>query len=308
MYRLWFANSPTPRPPLTVTEDRLLMGRDPACQLRLTEPGVSDQHAAIERRAAGSSAEAGWYLRDLDSANGVRVNDQPVTDHRLATGDTIEIGAVRLRFEVLHESGERRRFSALQIAAAVVIAGTLAGQLAVIIWVFHQPRSRDMRVFAGTQVDDTPAQPAEPPAPVPAPAPVAPAPAPTPASQPAPATPVVLTRKIRVVSLERTATGLKIVARAQVGERTLDTKLVTVTVERFIVDAQNRTVSAGAPVAVPIPSSWQNFESTTLAVRLAAPTKRDAGIVVRTFYRGELQDVAVSSPALLTLVNSATPR
>jgi hypothetical protein len=282
MYRLWFDNRPTP--PLTGQADRFLLGRDPVCHLRLLEPGVSGQHAVIERRPDG------WHLRDLASATGVRVNDQPVTDQRLATGDRIEIGAVRLRFEVLHESGGRRRFSPLQCAAAIIIAATLLGQLIVVGWVMLQPRSRDMRVSARSHVELAP------PAPAPAPgaAPAAPPPAPV-----APATPpVLLTRKIRVVELQSAGDTLRIVARAQVGERVLDPKLVAITAEPFAVDAAGRTVSAGAPVAVDIPA-WENFSAKTLTVRFSA---RYDGFVVRTYYRGELQDIAATPPALLALV------
>jgi hypothetical protein len=288
MYRLWFEKSLTPRPPMVGPAERLLIGRDPGCQLRLTEPGVCTRHAAIDRRADG------WYLCDLDSANGVRVNDQPVAEHRLTTGDRIEIGAVRLQFEVLHEGSGCRRFSPLQLTAATVIAVTVVGQLAVIGGVLLQPRSRDMRVYASVHVDDPPAQPVGPPPAPPAPAPV------EPVTPPAPRlvtpVPVVLTRKIRVDRLERAGDLLRIVARAQVGERELDPTFVAVTAEPF-----TGTVSAGAPVAVPIPA-WANFSSKLLTVRFASAT-RFTGFVVRTYYRGELQDVAATSPALLALVS-----
>lgn len=296
MYRLVFENLPTPRPPLTGLTDRLLIGRDPSCQLRLIEPGVSDRHAAIERRADG------WYICDLASVNGVRVNDRPVTEQRLASGDRIEIGPVRLRFEIDHTAGQPRRWSPLQLFAAIIIGTTLAVQLGVILWVLLQPRSRHMRVHAAVKLEEPTSPPSAPSPVLSTTPPLALATAPSPPRSVSAPEPVVLNRKIRIERLTADGPTLHILARAQVGERRLDRELVAVTAEWFVVDEAGRTVSAGPPIPVEIPA-WENFEARTLTVRVTSPPPRLAGFVVRTYYGGELQDLAATPPALLTLVS-----
>jgi phosphoserine phosphatase RsbU/P len=52
---------------------RLLIGREPNCDLHLSHPGVSRRHAQIQRTAQGR-----WLLQDLNSRNHVYVNDRPV--------------------------------------------------------------------------------------------------------------------------------------------------------------------------------------------------------------------------------------
>lgn len=72
-----------------------LIGRSRRCDVVLTDPNVSRQHA--ELRLAGAQV----VLRDLDSTNGTRVNRRAVTQVVLQPGDRIEVGATELRFERL---------------------------------------------------------------------------------------------------------------------------------------------------------------------------------------------------------------
>lgn len=75
--------------------EELLIGRDPTADLPLPFPRVSRRHA---RLLAGRD---GYTIEDLASANGTRVNDQPVTGPvLLASGDRIQLGGeVTLRYE-----------------------------------------------------------------------------------------------------------------------------------------------------------------------------------------------------------------
>jgi serine phosphatase RsbU (regulator of sigma subunit) len=52
---------------------RLLIGREPNCDLHLSHPGVSRRHAQLQRTAQGR-----WLLQDLNSRNHVYVDDRPV--------------------------------------------------------------------------------------------------------------------------------------------------------------------------------------------------------------------------------------
>jgi diguanylate cyclase (GGDEF)-like protein len=62
------------------------IGRDTSCDLQLNDDSVSRSHAAIERR------EPGYYLTDLDSTNGVYVNDRAIDQCELRAGDRLRFG------------------------------------------------------------------------------------------------------------------------------------------------------------------------------------------------------------------------
>jgi transcriptional regulator with AAA-type ATPase domain len=65
-----------------------LIGRDPACAIRLEGNDVSRRHAAIRR--AADEAEA--HIVDLGSRNGIRVNGCSVTSAELGCGDVVRVG------------------------------------------------------------------------------------------------------------------------------------------------------------------------------------------------------------------------
>lgn len=78
-----------------VGEGRSLIGRDPDASVRLADPDVSRQHAALDR--AGDRV----VLTDLGSANGTFVNGRPLGgwSHDLRPGDVIGLGRIELAFE-----------------------------------------------------------------------------------------------------------------------------------------------------------------------------------------------------------------
>jgi len=79
---------------LRVAPGTTTIGRDPACDIVLTETVISRQHCRIERRAEQ------WHLRNL-SSNGTLLNKKPADDVVLSDGDEIRIGSkTRLRFVV----------------------------------------------------------------------------------------------------------------------------------------------------------------------------------------------------------------
>jgi transcriptional regulator of acetoin/glycerol metabolism len=69
-------------------QDELVIGRDPACAVRLEGDGVSRRHASLQR--GGPAQEIA--IRDLGSRNGVRVNGRLVPDARLGAGDVVRLG------------------------------------------------------------------------------------------------------------------------------------------------------------------------------------------------------------------------
>ena len=77
-----------------------VLGRDPDLKLFLDASDVSRRHARI--RVAGDEAT----IDDLDSKNGTFVSDQRVVSAtRLADGDSIRVGSVRLRLTAVRSRG-----------------------------------------------------------------------------------------------------------------------------------------------------------------------------------------------------------
>lgn len=71
---------------------RHTIGRLPHCDLHLDDTTVSREHAAIVRRGDR------WWVLDLGSTNGTRVNGVTAAEQPLADGDTIEVGEVQVSF------------------------------------------------------------------------------------------------------------------------------------------------------------------------------------------------------------------
>jgi pSer/pThr/pTyr-binding forkhead associated (FHA) protein len=71
---------------------RVLVGRDPACEVSLDERDCSRQHAEVLRDADGT------VIRDLASKNGLVVGGRPVNERRLRHGDEVTIGKTTLRY------------------------------------------------------------------------------------------------------------------------------------------------------------------------------------------------------------------
>ena len=76
-----------------LTEPVTVIGRSRRCDIVLTDPNVSRQHAEIRRQ------DNGYMLIDLGSTNGTRVNRRDVKQVVLQHGDRIELGTTEFLFE-----------------------------------------------------------------------------------------------------------------------------------------------------------------------------------------------------------------
>lgn len=65
---------------------RLLLGRDPTCDIQLPHPKVSRRHAQLQRSDKGL-----WILQDLNSLNHIYVDDRPVQQTILEPGKRVRI-------------------------------------------------------------------------------------------------------------------------------------------------------------------------------------------------------------------------
>ena len=70
-----------------------MLGRSRRCDIVLTDPNVSRQHAEVRKQGDG------FMLLDLGSTNGTRVNRRDVKQVVLQHGDRIELGTTEFLFE-----------------------------------------------------------------------------------------------------------------------------------------------------------------------------------------------------------------
>jgi adenylate cyclase len=72
---------------------KLLVGRRSHCDIKLDFPNVSSHHCELELR------DGYWFVRDLGSSNGVKVNGERCEDSVLMPGDEIGIAKHSFRIE-----------------------------------------------------------------------------------------------------------------------------------------------------------------------------------------------------------------
>jgi hypothetical protein len=71
-----------------------LVGRGSKCDYILKHRGVSREHAVITRERGG------WFIEDLNSANGVWLDGEQIGKHKLSGGDEIHISNHLIRFTI----------------------------------------------------------------------------------------------------------------------------------------------------------------------------------------------------------------
>jgi two-component system cell cycle response regulator len=77
---------------VSVPREGMVIGRDGDCGLVLVDGDVSRRHAKIEFRGGD------YVVRDLDSTNGVFVNNRKAKEATLQPGDLLRLGKVILKF------------------------------------------------------------------------------------------------------------------------------------------------------------------------------------------------------------------
>lgn len=76
-----------------VAGDRIVIGRDPDCEVVLDDTLVSRRHTQVEQREDGR-----FYVSDLGSTNGTLLNGRRITGAEPVTSrDTIQVGSARIR-------------------------------------------------------------------------------------------------------------------------------------------------------------------------------------------------------------------
>ncbi|MFO0912961.1 MAG: response regulator [Pirellulales bacterium] len=78
--------------PIVLTKPRLTVGRLESCDLVLNHPKISHHHCVL------CLHQGWWFVKDLHSKNGTKVNQAPVVEQVLRPGSTLTLGS--LDFEI----------------------------------------------------------------------------------------------------------------------------------------------------------------------------------------------------------------
>jgi type II secretory pathway predicted ATPase ExeA len=116
--RLLVASHGLPVAEISLNRPRMVLGRDPSCDISVDSSFVSRyQNLFLE-------TPEGWLLIDLNSTNGCFVNGRRVSEHHLRDGDLIAIGQHELRFvgpsaqaEVIGDHTQKDRAPAFDLRA-----------------------------------------------------------------------------------------------------------------------------------------------------------------------------------------------
>src|SRR5574338_61120 len=80
-------------------QPEIALGRDPACDIPIMDETVSARHARLVYH------HGQWWLEDLNSTNGTRLNQAMVTTPTVLTsGDEIDLGQVRVSVNITSET------------------------------------------------------------------------------------------------------------------------------------------------------------------------------------------------------------
>ncbi|HLX64727.1 MAG TPA: FHA domain-containing protein [Planctomycetota bacterium] len=77
----------------TLDKSRLVVGREPKCDIQIDNLGISREHCAFSQRGEA------YLIQDLNSSNGTYVNGKKITEHFLNNDDEIIIGKYKLLFK-----------------------------------------------------------------------------------------------------------------------------------------------------------------------------------------------------------------
>lgn len=81
--------------PISLSKATILIGRRSSCDVVLLFPNVSSHHCQLELQ------NGYWFIRDLRSRNGIKVNGERVDSKFLHPGDTLSIA--KHHFEIKYE-------------------------------------------------------------------------------------------------------------------------------------------------------------------------------------------------------------
>jgi len=90
--RLVMMSPPAPGAEYALSRERMRIGRAEDLEIWVNHRSISREHAEVVNEGGK------LFIRDLASANGLRVNGGDTHNHELKAGDVVELGQVRFRF------------------------------------------------------------------------------------------------------------------------------------------------------------------------------------------------------------------
>ncbi len=112
---------------LPLTQNRIVIGRNEDCTVQLTDHSVSGRHC--ELHFDGSR----WWITDLGSRNGTRVNGVPIKHRPLKHGDEIMIGnQLKYRLDCAVGANREGRLTRRRLQTAGAVAAVVA--LLALVW------------------------------------------------------------------------------------------------------------------------------------------------------------------------------
>lgn len=82
-----------------LSDQEIVIGRNPTTDITLLDEGISREHALVLYDEDGP----GYVIEDLQSTNGTKVNGKRVRSASLAPGDKIQIGQTLFRFVLVEQ-------------------------------------------------------------------------------------------------------------------------------------------------------------------------------------------------------------
>ena len=80
--------------PIALTKPVLTIGRSPDCDIVVRHKTIAAKHCKLKWR------QGSWFVLDLGSKNGVRVDGQSCTEQQIAPGSVIRVGAARFELSM----------------------------------------------------------------------------------------------------------------------------------------------------------------------------------------------------------------
>jgi predicted component of type VI protein secretion system len=114
---------PVSGPPIDVETDQAMVGRDPGCEIVVTDGSVSRRHARLERRGAE------WWVVDQGSANGTYLNSARIAEQALKTGQELRFGALAFRVDLREDPEATVATPLLEDLSAATMAASPAPEL-----------------------------------------------------------------------------------------------------------------------------------------------------------------------------------
>jgi predicted component of type VI protein secretion system len=88
---------PVSGPPIEIEKEQSMVGRDPGCDIVVSDGSVSRRHARLELR--GNE----WWVIDQGSANGTYINSVRVAEQAIKAGQELRFGALSFQVDLVED-------------------------------------------------------------------------------------------------------------------------------------------------------------------------------------------------------------